>query len=189
MSETHVCAICGDEFTESGSSRFCPRCLPRGPGPASRRPGRAEEGHAAPRPEALADPRLRNQLRLPAVGLALSGLTACFGAVVALDLVPASHWMELLRTLLFCGPVVGGFLVWCALSLWKLESYRLAKLGCLVCLLPVSLGVIPGLVAGVWGLVVLNRPAVRRLFQRWEEEYRASLERALDEFDSDLREP
>ena len=135
---------------------------------------------------------VQRQLLGPAVALALAGLLSCLGAVLALAAEspePPFVLATWLAQLLLFGPLVGLPLLWGAYSVWRLESYWFVKLSCLLALLPCGLGYPVGLFAGIWGLRVLARPAVQSAFARRAAYYREELERALDEYDADLRDP
>jgi hypothetical protein len=55
--------------------------------------------------------------------------------------------------------IVGG------LKMLRLESYGWSMAACVVAVLPFNPVGILGLVVGIWGLVVLNQPDVRKAFQ------------------------
>ncbi len=128
----------------------------------------------------------------PALALGIAGLLSCLGALLALAaespkppfVLPA--W---LAQLLLFGPLLGVPLLWGAYTAWRLESYWFVKLSCLLALIPCGLGYPVSLVAGMWGLRVLARPAVQSAFARRAAYYREELERALEEYDADLRDP
>src|SRR5436305_15293158 len=128
----------------------------------------------------------------PAVALGLAGLLSCLGAVLSLAaeapeplfVLPAS-----LANFLLFGPIVGMPLLWGAYTALRIESYWFVKLSCLLALIPCGLGYPVGIVAGIWGLRMLARPTVKSAFARRAAHYREELERALDEYDADLREP
>ena len=129
---------------------------------------------------------------VPALGLAVAGILACAGPlVVRLDL--GSGLLAAIRDrsayLLSLGPVFGLAFLWGAFCLWRLESFTVARWSCILALLPCSVALPISAPAGIWGLVVLKKPKVQTAFRRRAVRYRADLERALDDYDADLRGP
>jgi hypothetical protein len=134
----------------------------------------------------------RRQLLGPALALGLAGLLSCVGGLLPLAAPTPEQWVALppwLANVLAIGPLVGLPLLWGAYVALRVESYWFVKLCCLLALLPCGLGFPVGIIAGTWGLRVLNRPAVNSAFARRAAWYREEMERALEEYDADLREP
>jgi hypothetical protein len=135
---------------------------------------------------------VQRQLLGPALAVGLAGLLSCLGALLALAAQSSEPPFVLpawLTPLLLFGPFVGVPLLWGAYTALRLESYWFVKLSCFLALIPCGLGYPVGLVAGMWGLRLLARPDVQRAFARRAARYREELERALEEYDADLRDP
>jgi predicted Zn finger-like uncharacterized protein len=68
-----------------------------------------------------------------------------------------------------CGPTLPGiimsFIVWAgAIKMKRLQGFGLAMTACILAMMPCNCCFVLGLGFGIWGLVVLNNPAVREAF-------------------------
>ncbi len=64
------------------------------------------------------------------------------------------------------GAAVAGFIVWAALKMMRLEGLPLAFVACVLALIPcLSPCCVITLPFGIWGLIVLNDPVVKRAFE------------------------
>jgi hypothetical protein len=135
---------------------------------------------------------IQRQLVGPAAALGLAGFLSCLGALLSLAAESPESLFVLptwLASFLLFGPILGAPLLWGSYTALRMESYWFVKLSCLMALIPCGLGYPIAILAGIWGLNVLARPDVQSAFARRAARYRKELERALDEYDADLREP
>lgn len=133
----------------------------------------------------------RRPLMMLALGLALTGLLSCSQVVLLLSTeqeVPLLAIPTWFRPIMILGAIAGAAMVWGAFLISRLEAYWFARVVCVLAILPLGIGCLPGIPLGFWGLQLLARPEVRRAFVSRASYYRQELEQALDDFDADLRE-
>jgi predicted Zn finger-like uncharacterized protein len=68
-----------------------------------------------------------------------------------------------------CGPFLPGiiicFIMWAgAIKMKRLQSFGLAMTACILAMIPCNCCFILGIPFGIWGLVILNKPAVKEAF-------------------------
>jgi hypothetical protein len=142
---------------------------------------------------------IRDRLALPAVGVAAAGAVACGQGLFILALgwlnplavvdPHAAPWMAFASW----GPLPGVVIVAGAAGMLRLRFYWLAVTSPVLAVLPVSLGCVVGLPAGLWALGLLLRPEVKAAFRHQARvraaAYQAQMRRLDEQIDADLREP
>jgi serine/threonine protein kinase len=122
-----------------------------------------------------ASENIRNYLRRPAEGLLIAGLvnvlcivpfTLLMGTMVLTNsrLLPPRGLDQKVAALSLLVTVVGALIVYGVMRMRELESYRMAVLGCVLALLPITPGCLLGVPFGVWALSILTRRDVREAF-------------------------
>ncbi|HWG42913.1 MAG TPA: protein kinase [Gemmataceae bacterium] len=115
----------------------------------------------------------RQTLLAPALGLMLIGALNCTGlAVLLLSTIrllsggqfTVSNLGAQEAILLSMDGLLGLAILWGAWKMVRLKSLGLAQLGCVLALLPLSPCWFLGLPVGIWGLILLMRPEVRKHF-------------------------
>jgi hypothetical protein len=128
-------------------------------------PGRRSDARSPIEPDPQVSADVQQRLRIPAIGLIISGAISLLLVVLLLGWTvflggPAILELSLL-TLMFG---VGSFTIVGALSMMRLQSYRRAVRASIVAMLPVAPGCILGLPMGIWALVVLSGKEVNAGF-------------------------
>jgi len=163
------------EFPEFFPSTTAPGATPLPPSPAP--------GIPTMQPLGLYDyPGAADQVTGPAIGLmVVSILQALLGAfMLVLQLIGASIFAMSQAAQnqpfanLFSGTLgiiqyilvmlLGGFVLFSAIKMKRLENYGLAMAGSIVAMLPVSCCCLLGLPFGIWSLVILSKPEVKAVF-------------------------
>jgi serine/threonine protein kinase len=118
---------------------------------------------------------IRDYLRRPAEGLMIAGLVnmLCIvpfmlltGTMVLTNsrLLPQSGLDAKVAALSLLVTTFGAVIVYGVMRMRELESYKVAILGCVLAVLPVTPGCLLGVPFGVWALIVLTRRDVQEAF-------------------------
>jgi serine/threonine protein kinase len=118
---------------------------------------------------------IRDYLRRPAEGLMIAGLVnmLCIvpfmlltGTMVLTSsrLLPQSGLDAKVATLSLLVTIVGAVIVYGVMRMKELQNYKMAVLGCVLAVLPVTPGCLLGVPFGVWALIVLTRRDVKEAF-------------------------
>jgi len=116
---------------------------------------------------------VRQHLRIPAIGLMISGAVnfLCFPVVLAAVSgvewadTPGQPWM-LVVAVMTGATVVGAIVTLGAWQMLRLRSYGWAVVGSALALVPLSVGFMLGMPMGIWALIVLKRRDVQEAFRR-----------------------
>jgi len=128
----------------------------------------APSGDAADESEKAA----RQLLRIPAIGLMISGVVniPAFVLVLVLNFY-AMEWVDtpvepgmLAVDVMTAATVIGAIIVLGGWQMLKLRSYGWAVAGSVLALLPLSAGFMLGLPMAIWALIVLNRSDTQQAF-------------------------
>ncbi|UCG59099.1 MAG: protein kinase, partial [Phycisphaerales bacterium] len=135
-------------------------------------------GEPAPLPVAVdtAAEAVRGRLRVPAIGLIISGIVniLALALVVVLWLMPEQVQTPgrpgvLVVAVQATATIVGVVIILGGWHMIRLRSHGWAVAGSVLALLPLSAGFLLGIPMGIWALVLLNRPEVQRAFASKEK--------------------
>jgi hypothetical protein len=127
--------------------------------PATGNPDRPEK------PETESDLRqIRDQVRLPAVGLFLTGLVGVFGVVFTTH--PYIAWFADETVGYVTALVVSGSFLAAGSCMRQLRFYDFCLIASLLAVVPLTFGYPLGLFVGLWALWVLRKPEVMAAFDR-----------------------
>src|SRR5262249_21007152 len=127
-----------------------------------------EKRQAPPSPEAETDlRRIRDQVRLPAVGLFLTGVVGVFGVLFIAH--PYIDWFASKTVGYLTSLVLSGSLIAPGSCMRPLRLYDFCLIASLLALVPLTFGYPLGLFVGLWALWVLRKPEVMTAFDRSPE--------------------
>jgi hypothetical protein len=124
-----------------------------------------EKRPTPPSPEAATDlRRIRDQVRLPAVGLFLTGVVGVFGQLFIAH--PYIDWFANKIIGYLTSLALSGLLIAAGSCMRKLRLYDFCLIASLLALVPLTFGYPLGLFVGLWALWVLRKPEVMAAFDR-----------------------
>lgn len=133
--------------------------------------GVTSSGALVPAPADTEAEAARGRLRIPAVGLIISGSANFLLLALALTLWLTVAWVEtlgrpavLVLIVLAMATVVGMVIMLGGWHMIRLRSYSWALVASILAVLPLSAGFMLGFPMGVWALVVLYRSDVQAAF-------------------------
>ena len=132
-------------------------------------------GHPRPSVETRSESEtIRKYLQRPAEGLMIAGIIniACivpFALLMGTMILSNSHMLSreldgkvaALSLLVTC---IGAVIVYGVMRMKELDNYKLAVLGCVLAVLPVTPGCLLGVPFGIWALITLTRRDVKKAF-------------------------
>jgi hypothetical protein len=118
---------------------------------------------------------IRDYLRRPAEGLMIAGLVNMLGIVPFMllmgtmvltgsRLLPQRGLDAKVAALSLLVTIFGAVIVYGVMRMKELQNYKMAVLGCVLAVLPVTPGCLLGVPFGVWALIVLTRKDVKYAF-------------------------
>lgn len=117
----------------------------------------------------------RRLVKGPAIGLLVAGILYLL-SLPSIAVLGDVSWRKIITGLM--GLLWGPLLILASVRMRQFSSYRLVLAGAIAALIPVSTGIMPlSLAVGIWALVRLNRPEVKKAFA--DKEAKQSADRSI----------